>query len=46
MSSKLLTKKPPFENYGRNNTNGATANGFLYGNYLFTHNVNPHKCPN
>lgn len=34
--------KPAFENYGRGNVRPATG-GIIYGNYLKTHNVNPHR---
>jgi len=34
--------KPAFENYGRGNLRPATG-GIIYGNYLKTHNVNPHR---
>ena len=34
--------KPAFENYGRGNLKPATG-GIIYGNYLKTHNVNPHR---
>lgn len=37
--------RPPFENYGRGNVN-PTVGGTVYGNYLKTHNVNPHKQGN
>ena len=37
--------RPPFVNYGNKNVTPA-AGGFLYGNYLHSHNVNPHRCPN
>lgn len=30
-----------FENYGRENTHG-TNDGIIYGNYMKTHNINPH----
>lgn len=34
--------KPAFENYGRGNVRPASG-GVIYGNYLKTHNVNPHR---
>ena len=34
--------KPAFENYGRGNIRPANG-GVIYGNYLKTHNVNPHR---
>jgi len=34
--------KPAFENYGRGNVQ-PTSGGVIYGNYLKTHNVNPHR---
>lgn len=34
--------KPAFENYGRGNIKPA-AGGLIYGNYMKTHNVNPHR---
>jgi len=37
--------KSVFENYGRGNVNPANG-GFLYGNYLYSHNVNPHRGDN
>ena len=37
--------KPAFENYGRGNTK-PTSGGLLYGNYLKTHNVQPHRGMN
>lgn len=36
--------KPPFENYGKGNVKPAVG-GILYGDYLKTHNVNPHRGP-
>lgn len=36
--------KPPFENYGKGNVNPPTG-GVLYGEYMKTHNVNPHRGP-
>ena len=39
--------KPAFENYGRGNTK-PTSGGLLYGNYLKSHNIQPHRgtnCP-
>ena len=36
--------KPAFENYGKGNTNPVVG-GVLYGDYLKTHNVNPHRGP-
>lgn len=41
---KTFFGKPPFENYGYGNTDVAT--GFCYGQYLKTHNVNPHRGGN
>lgn len=37
--------KPAFHAYGNGNTN-PTFGGTLYGNYLKTHNVNPHSGDN
>lgn len=37
--------KPAFENYGNANTNPAVG-GTLYGQYMYTHNVNPHRGSN
>lgn len=37
--------KPAFEVYGRVNTNPPSG-GTIYGQYMFTHNVNPHRAPN
>lgn len=34
--------RPAFENYGRGNVN-PTHGGCLYGQYMLSHNVNPHK---
>jgi hypothetical protein len=34
--------KPPFENYGRGNVQ-PTVGGTVYGQYMKTHNVNPHR---
>lgn len=34
--------KPPFENYGMKNVNPPVG-GVVYGQYLLSHNVNPHK---
>lgn len=34
--------KPAFENYGMGNVK-PTIGGCVYGNYLLTHNVNPHR---
>lgn len=33
--------KAPFENYGNNNVSPPIG-GVVYGNYLRTHNINPH----
>jgi hypothetical protein len=43
-NSSFLTYygKPPFSNYGMNNSKPA-GGGCLYGEYLMTHNVCPHK---
>jgi hypothetical protein len=37
--------KPPFENYGRGNTHPVDG-GLLYGTYLYSHNVHPHRGAN
>lgn len=37
--------KVPFDNYGRGNTK-SKLDGFLYGNYLKSFNVNPHRGEN
>ena len=37
--------RPPFVNYGNKNVT-PSAGGFLYGNYLHSHSINPHRCPN
>jgi len=34
--------RPPFANYGFGNTN-PTIGGTVYGDYMKTHNVNPHR---
>ena len=34
--------KPAFENYGMGNVKPPSG-GMVYGNYLLSHNVNPHK---
>ena len=37
--------KPPFENYGRGNTHPIDG-GLIYGTYLYSHNVHPHRGKN
>eukprot|EP01017_Pseudomicrothorax_dubius_P024381 TRINITY_DN2590_c0_g2_i1.p1 TRINITY_DN2590_c0_g2~~TRINITY_DN2590_c0_g2_i1.p1 ORF type:complete len:347 (-),score=88.81 TRINITY_DN2590_c0_g2_i1:89-1129(-) len=37
--------KPAFNNYGMNSTK-PTVGGIVYGQYMNTHNVNPHRGPN
>ena len=37
--------KPAFESYGMGNTN-PTWGGLGYGQYMVSHNVNPHRSPN
>lgn len=37
--------KPAFENYGRGNTKPSSG-GLMYGNYLKSHNVQPHRGMN
>ena len=37
--------KPAFANYGRANTK-PTFGGSVYGNFMKTHNMNPHRFPN
>lgn len=37
--------KPPFENYGRGNTHPIDG-GLVYGTYLYSHNVHPHRGKN
>jgi len=37
--------KPPFENYGRGNTHPIDG-GLIYGTYLYSHNVHPHRGNN
>ena len=37
--------KPPFENYGRGNTKPIEG-GLVYGTYLYSHNVHPHRGAN
>ena len=37
--------KPPFENYGRGNTKPVDG-GLVYGTYLYSHNVHPHRGKN
>lgn len=37
--------KPAFESYGMGNTN-PTWGGLGYGQYMVSHNVNPHRIPN
>jgi hypothetical protein len=37
--------KPAFENYGNKNTK-TQFGGLLYGDYLYTHNVQPHRGAN
>ena len=38
-------KRQCFENYGRNNVS-SKADGFVYGNYMKTYNINPHTGEN
>lgn len=42
---KTYYGKAPFDNYGRANTK-SKLDGFLYGNYLKSFNVNPHQGEN
>lgn len=42
---KTYFGKAPFENYGRGNIN-PTVGGSVYGDYLKSHNVNPHSGGN
>jgi len=42
---KTYFGRPPFENYGRGNIN-PTVGGSIYGDYLKSHNVNPHSGAN
>jgi hypothetical protein len=42
---KTYFGKAPFENYGRGNVN-PTVGGTVYGDYLKSHNVNPHSGDN
>lgn len=42
---KTYFGKPPFENYGRGNIN-PTVGGPIYGDYMKTHNINPHAGDN
>jgi len=42
---KTYFGKAPFENYGRGNVN-PTVGGPIYGDYLKSHNVNPHSGEN
>jgi len=42
---KTYFGKPPFENYGRGNLN-PTYGGPIYGDYMKTHNINPHAGDN
>jgi hypothetical protein len=44
-SFKTYFGKPPFENYGRGNVN-PTVGGSVYGDYMKTHNINPHAGDN
>jgi hypothetical protein len=37
--------RPPFSNYGRANTRPLSG-GVVYGQYLLTHNVSPHRGDN
>lgn len=48
MADSALTTyfgKPSFHNYGNNNTHPAQG-GLIYGDYLKTHNINPHSGDN
>jgi len=42
---KTYFGKAPFENYGRGNVN-PTVGGSIYGDYLKSHNINPHSGGN
>lgn len=42
---KTYFGKPPFENYGRGNVN-PTVGGPIYGDYMKSHNINPHAGDN
>lgn len=42
---KTYFGKPPFENYGRGNVH-PTVGGPIYGDYMKTHNINPHAGDN
>ena len=41
---KLFYEKPCIEAYGRKNTKGTS--GFIYNDFMKTHNVLPHKMAN
>ena len=44
--NKISSKgKPVFDIYGYNNVNPACG-GVAYGNYMLTHNANPHRGEN
>eukprot|EP00828_Plagiopyla_frontata_P045160 TRINITY_DN7642_c0_g1_i4.p1 TRINITY_DN7642_c0_g1~~TRINITY_DN7642_c0_g1_i4.p1 ORF type:complete len:378 (-),score=62.41 TRINITY_DN7642_c0_g1_i4:54-1187(-) len=40
-----LDTRPPFLNYGNKNVT-PVGGGVIYGNYMYSHNVNPHRFPN
>lgn len=44
-SRKSLENRPIWHPYGRANTNPAVG-GYIYGNYLYSHNINPERGEN
>ena len=41
---RLFYEKPCLESYGRSNAKG--SGGFIYGDFMKTHNVQPHRHEN